>query len=465
MPSSIADVNCGDNLPTPESISATDMCSEVTILQTIDPFIVDQCGGYAITYRWTATDDCGNSIETTQTFNVLPDAEDPRLDRAPAEIADISCNDAFPIQEDIGANDACGTATVVMSVDPFTEDQCSGYEVTYRWTLTDACDNTSEITRSFNVLPDSEGPMFDAQPGTIADISCNDILPTQEVLTASDPCGTAGVLASVDPFTEDQCGGYTITYRWTATDACGNTTEISQSFNVLPDSESPVFDSQPAAIANVSCQDGLPVQETLTATDACGTTSVTPSVDIFTEDNCGGYVITYRWVASDACGNTTETTQSFNVLPDTEIPVFDAQPAVIADVNCDDALPVQEVLTASDACASVNVVASVDPFVENQCGGYAITYCWTATDDCGNVIEETQTFNVLADSEGPVFDAQPSTIGDVNCQDVLPLQETLTATDACGTTNVVASVDPFVCLLYTSPSPRDLSTSRMPSSA
>ena len=83
------------------------------------------------------------------------------------------------------------------------------------------------------------------------------------------------------------------------------------------------------------------------------------------------------------------------------MPTFDAQPATIADINCNDALPTQETLTASDACVNVNVVTSVDPFTADQCGGYAITYRWTATDDCGNVIETTQTFNVLADSEGP----------------------------------------------------------------
>jgi len=62
--------------------------------------------------------------------------------------------------------------------------------------LTDACGNTSETTRSFNVLSDTEGPVFDAQPAQIADISCNDILPTQVTLTATDACGTANVVAS-----------------------------------------------------------------------------------------------------------------------------------------------------------------------------------------------------------------------------------------------------------------------------
>ena len=40
----------------------------------------------------------------------------------------------------------------------------------------------------------------------------------------------------------------------------------------------------------------------------------------------------------------------------------------------------------------------------------------------------------------------------------------ITTTVSCGL-ELVDAVDDYICLLYTSPSPRDLSTSRMPSSA
>ena len=69
----------------------------------------------------------------------------------------------------------------------------------------------------------------------IADITCSDALPVQEVLTASDDCGNATVTPTVDPYTVDVCAGYSITYRWTAEDDCGNQDTRTVTFNVLPD--------------------------------------------------------------------------------------------------------------------------------------------------------------------------------------------------------------------------------------
>ena len=893
QPGAIADISCSDTLPTQETLTASDDCGNATVTPSVDPFTVDTCNGYSVTYRWTAEDDCGNTTVATQSFNVLPDTAppvidgslaadlivecdgsgntaelqvwldanagatasddchnvswshdytaltddlcgaagsalvtftatdecgnsstiqrtvtiqdtiDPAFDTQPGAIADISCSDTLPTQETLTASDDCGNATVTPSVDPFTVDTCNGYSVTYRWTAEDDCGNTTVATQSFNVLPDTAPPVidgslaadlivecdgsgntselqvwldanagatasddchnvswshdytaltddlcgaagsalvtftatdecgnsstiqrtvtiqdtidpaFDTQPGAIADISCSDTLPTQETLTASDDCGNATVTPSVDPFTVDTCNGYSVTYRWTAEDDCGNTTVATQSFNVLPDTAPPVidgslaadlivecdgsgntselqvwldanagatasddchnvswshdytaltddlcgaagsalvtftatdecgnsstiqrtvtiqdtidpaFDTQPGAIADISCSDTLPTQETLTASDDCGNATVTPSVDPFTVDTCNGYSVTYRWTAEDDCGNTTVATQSFNVLPDTAPPVidgslaadlivecdgsgntaelqvwldanagatasddchnvswshdytaltddlcgaagsalvtftatdecgnsstiqrtvtiqdtidpaFDTQPGAIADISCSDTLPTQETLTASDDCGNATVTPSVDPFTVDTCNGYSVTYRWTAEDDCGNTTVATQSFNVLPDTAPPVidgslaadlivecdgsgntaelqvwldanagatasddchnvswshdytaltddlcgaagsalvtftatdecgnsstiqrtvtiqdtidpaFDTQPGAIADISCSDTLPTQETLTASDDCGNATVTPSVDPF----------------------
>ena len=108
-----------------------------------------------------------------------------------------------------------------------------------------------------------------------------------------------------------------------------------------------MFDAAPAAIADISCDVSLPTQQTLTASDDCSTVTVSPSV-MSTPDVCNGYAVTSLWTATDACGNSTTTSISFNVLADNAAPVFDAAPAAIADISCDDSLPTQQILTASD---------------------------------------------------------------------------------------------------------------------
>ena len=443
QPAGLSDIACNGTFPDQETLTASDDCSTVSVVPSVDAYTVDICSGYDVTYRWTATDACGNSSETTATFSVLPDTTDPTFDSDPAGLSDIACNGTFPDQETLTASDDCSTVSVVPSVDAYTVDICSGYDVTYRWTATDACGNSSETTATFSVLPDTTDPTFDSQPAGLNDIACNGTFPDQETLTASDDCSTVSVVPSVDAYTVDICAGYAVTYRWTATDACGNDTETTATFNVLPDTTDPTFDSDPAGLSDIACNGKFPDQETLTASDDCSTVSVVPSVDAYTVDICAGYAVTYRWTATDACGNDTETTATFNVLPDTTDPTFDSQPAGLNDIACNGTFPDQETLTASDDCSTVSVVPSVDAYTVDICSGYDVTYRWTATDACGNSSETTATFSVLPDTTDPTFDSQPAGLSDIACNGTFPDQETLTASDDCSTVSVVPSVDAY----------------------
>ena len=100
-------------------------------------------------------------------------------------------------------------------------------------------------------------------------------------------------------------------------------------------------------------------------------------VDPYTVDICLGYQVTYRWLAEDVITSYSihytklyERTVTFNVLPDTQAPTFDSEPAAIGDIACSATLPVQETLTASDDCSEVTVTASVDPYTVDICLGY-----------------------------------------------------------------------------------------------
>jgi hypothetical protein len=452
QPAPLGSISCDDPLPPQQTLTASDDCSGVTVTPSVDPYQVDVCNGYSITYRWVATDGCGNSSAVTSVLTVLPDTDPPVFNFQPSLLSDIDCNDPFPAQQTLTASDDCSSVIVTPSVDPYTVDVCGGYAVTYRWVATDACGNSAVVTRTFNVLPDTDAPEFDGEPRPIGDITCDAPLPQQEIMTATDDCSGVTVVPSVDPYTVDICNGYSITYRWVATDGCGNSSATTRTFNVLPDTDAPTFDSQPLHIQDISCSDDFPVQQTLTASDNCSTVTVTPSVDPYLEDICNGYSVTYRWTATDACGNGTSITRTFNVLPDTDAPVFDSQPNTIADINCDDELPVQQTLTASDDCSSVSVTPSVDPYTVDICNGYSITYRWTATDACGNGTVVTRTFNVLPDTDAPTFDDAPPSAVTISCDEPLPAFEELTASDNCSAVTVTSSIDPYevdVCDGYT----------------
>ena len=416
-------------------LTALDNCGIANVTGTVDTY-TENCLGYSITYRWTATDDCGNTNVVSQLFNVLADDEAPVFDKMPDAMTPITCDETLPPHEVIGATDACGTVVVTTSIDTHTSEDCATYDITYRWIATDNCGNISQVTQILNVLADTQAPVFDSLPDPINDISCNDPLPVLETITVKDNCNNVSVTPTRDPYTINVCDGYDITYRWTAGDACGNVIVTTQIFSVLPDTQAPVFDSLPDPISDISCSDPLPALETLTVKDDCSNVSITPNADPFIADECTGYSITYRWVARDACGNVSEVTTSFNVLPDVVAPVLDSLPDFISDIQCGDPLPTQEVLTATDDCGTGDVTPTIDPYTIDNCLGYSITYRWTASDDCDNRSEVTRTFNVLPDVVGPVFTNQPQSINDIRCDESLPNQQDLTATDICGTTTV-----------------------------
>ena len=147
-----------------------------------------------------------------------------------------------------------------------------------------------------------------------------------------------------------------------------------------------------------------------TATDICG--GVTWSSDYSgLSDDCGATgEATVTFTATDDCGNSSTATATF-IIEDTTPPTITT--ASDLTVECDGNGNQQE----------------LQAWLDNNGGA-------TATDICGGVTWSSD-YSGLSDDCGATGEATV----------------TFTATDDCG------------CLLYTSPSPRDLSTSRMPSSA
>ncbi|NBL66131.1 hypothetical protein GV828_13100, partial [Flavobacterium sp. NST-5] len=66
---------------------------------------------------------------------------------------------------------------------------------------------------------------------------------------------------------------YSLSRTWTATDLCGNTVSHTQIVTV-EDNSAPTFNETLPIDLTVSC-DAIPVAATLSASDNCGTASVT----------------------------------------------------------------------------------------------------------------------------------------------------------------------------------------------
>ncbi len=338
----------------------------------------------------------------------------------PMPLADITCSGTLPPKEDIWtiSTSNCGTTyPTISSTDPYEEDICNGYTITYRWRSTGVCGYRRDITTALQVLPDTEPPTFnESPPSSLPTIRSGEPSPPQDSLTAFDNCSSAIVTHHVDTIGYSCCEAYTIAYRWVATDECGNSAEEEVRFVVRPSAVPPSFEQDPTPIADIGCLDTLPTQETLTiAGGQCGTGTVTASIDDYVVDICNGYTVTYRWVATNACGRTAEKTLDIKVLPDMDGPVFDQEPMVLTNISCNEAFPIQETLTATDACGGpVMITSSVDEYADLCNGLVTVRYRWVAADSCGNTTDKIVSFNVV---DSLVTEVGPSIVDGIKTLD------------------------------------------------
>ncbi|RLJ30632.1 gliding motility-associated-like protein, partial [Flavobacterium lindanitolerans] len=429
LPAAEVAASC-DSIPAAAVLTATDACGSATVTFAETRTDGACAGSYTLTRKWTATDLCGNTAEHTQVVTVT-DTQAPAFDGTlPAAEVAASC-DSIPAAAVLTATDACGTATVTF-IETRTDGSCAGsYTLTRKWTATDLCGNTAEHTQVVTVT-DTQAPVFDGTlPAAEVAASC-DSIPAAAVLTATDACGSATVTFA-ETRTDGACAGsYTLTRKWTATDLCGNTAEHTQVVTVT-DTQAPAFDGTlPAAEVAASC-DSIPAAAVLTATDACGTATVT-FIETRTDGSCAGsYTLTRKWTATDPCGNTAEHTQVVTVT-DNQGPTFVETVPTDIIVACG-SVPTAPTLTATDNC-SMATVTMLETIENGACAGdKIITRTWTAVDLCNNITSATQIITV-EDNMAPTLVTPIETTINVVCSEV-PEVPVLEFTDSCSSVESV----------------------------
>ncbi|MEC4051164.1 gliding motility-associated C-terminal domain-containing protein, partial [Flavobacterium sp. SUN046] len=144
----------------------------------------------------------------------------------------------------------------------------------------------------------------------------------------------------------------------------------------------------------VECN-AVPTAPTLTATDNCGTATVTYN-EVNTAGTCpGSYTLTRTWLATDLCGMIRTHVQTITVK-DTAAPTLTTPLSTSVNVNCNQ-IPVTPQLQFTDGCSStsqITVVTSETTSPVSSTGSYTIIRKWTVSDACNNSQIFTQTIYV-----------------------------------------------------------------------
>jgi HYR domain/Secretion system C-terminal sorting domain len=325
-------VSCTSDVPAPSITAVTgvsDNCAGVVTVTHVGDVISNQtCANrFTITRTYRATDVCGNFTECTQIITVN-DQTAPVM-TCPAPVT-VSCANSVPapsITAVTGVSDNCaGVVTVTHIGDVISNQTCANrFTITRTYRATDVCGNFTECTQIITVN-DQTAPVLTC-PANIT-VSCAGAVPAPNVASVtgvSDNCGGSVTVTHMGDIINSQtCANrFTILRTYRATDACGNFTECTQTI-IVNDQTAPVITCPADIVVNTTGTNCTAiVNYNVTATDNCGTVTITTSQASGTAFPIGVTTVTAR--ATDACGNTSTCTFTVRVV-DSNLPVITAQP-------------------------------------------------------------------------------------------------------------------------------------------
>ncbi|MCF6295577.1 MAG: hypothetical protein L3J25_07790, partial [Flavobacteriaceae bacterium] len=300
-------INCEDdetNLTlTGDVTDEADNCDTTLDATYSDSVAAGSCANESvITRTWSLTDDCGNMTTHDQTITVQ-DITPPTIDNEASDLT-VECdgsgntsdlNNWLNTNGGATSSDICGNITWTNNYSALSDDCGATGSATVTFTATDSCGNASSTTATFTI-EDTVNPTFVENLPTDATVECDNV-PAADTLTATDNCCAVDVTFDEVNNAGTCPGEYELVRTWTATDQCGNETIHTQTITVI-DTTNPTFVEALPADATVEC-DNVPAADTLTATDNCGTASVTFG-EVNNAGACPGeYELVRTWTATD----------------------------------------------------------------------------------------------------------------------------------------------------------------------
>ncbi len=328
----------------PEAVSGWDDCADAVDVQV--ELVLDQTGNCAEDgfvwrqrWRWTLTDPCGNATVAEVEVRGVDEAA-PVLTGVPADLT-VSCTDV-PAPADVQATDNCDDQVEVVMEEVVISDACT-QKIIRTWTATDDCGHSTSAQQLITVVDDVPPVLTPIHPalqglqyGDSIEVSCAaPIVLEADDVEAVDACSDVTLTFTEDVTAGDCSDGYLIRLWccWTATDACGNTSEFCIVVRVVDD-EAPALEAAPPDTGIVLWTGGqVPPPVSLSANDACDSAPQVTFVEdtTFLADGCD-YLLTRTWTATDACGNSTQVQQHIEVddlcaCPDTLLQLVEIKAA------------------------------------------------------------------------------------------------------------------------------------------
>ncbi|MFN5620140.1 MAG: hypothetical protein ACK478_02455, partial [Flavobacteriales bacterium] len=395
----------------------TDNC-DASLTLTSTTFAIPINCATQITNRYTATDDCGNSTSVDYIITLVDLTAPTASNITPNFTAECSQFDGVESVADPVFIDNCGSPITVTESSTEVASGCDRI-ITITWTAADQCGNVGTVS-TVVTLVDSSNPTFTFVPagGTF---SCEQGIEFGQA-TATDACNDVTV-TSTDATTPGVCeNAYTIVRTWTATDACGNSSNASSTYTVI-DETAPYFLSIPEDMY-IDCSDTeLPPSFALVADNCDGSVVVTYTDALTSVTTCDReYLRTFT--AIDDCGNTATATQVI-LTRDSAEPIF-IGPDII-NIACSDFTSNGIYVTVIDNCAEVSATVIYDEELSsNNCR--TVQRHYSAIDNCFNQAYFTQIIHII-DEEAPVASEVAPTV-QYSCNQTWE-PATVTFTDNC----------------------------------
>ena len=398
-------VDCGSDIPAVPSPVITDNCDEVFVdfseVITTDSSTDEQI----LTRTWVATDAAGNTGSGTQVITIN-DNEAPMVVLAPTTPVDVDCGSDIPAVPVVDFTDNCDEFTVDFSEVTVTDSSTDEQQLLRTWVATDAAGNSTTVTQVININ-DNEAPMVVLAPTTPVDVDCGSDIPAVPVVDFTDNCDEFTVDFSEVTVTDSSTDEQQLLRTWSATDAAGNSTTVTQVININ-DNEAPMVVAAPTTPVDVDCGSDIPAVPVVDFTDNCDEFTVDFSEVIVTDSSTDEQQLLRTWVATDAAGNSSTVTQTININ-DNEAPMVVTAPTTPMTVDCGSDIPAVPTVDFTDNCDEYTVDFSEVTATDSSTNEQQLIRTWVATDAAGNSTTVTQVININ-DNIAPTVDDCPSNI-------------------------------------------------------